>query len=104
MIPRTRVATHPGKILKVDYVEYLGLDQKKFAEHLGISRKHLNNILNEKAALTPEMAVKLGAALDTSAEYWMNLQKNHELSKVQMETNSSKLPKILPELKGVMGA
>jgi len=41
--------------------------------------------------------------LDTSAEYWMNLQKTHELSKAQIETKKSRLPKLLPELKAVMG-
>lgn len=99
MIPKNRITTHPGKILKSDYLEYLDVSQEAFANHLGISRKHLNAIVNEKAAVTPEVAVRLASALNTSPEYWVNLQKMYELTKAQSEIQKSKLPALLPQLR-----
>ncbi len=49
------------------------------ASTLGVSRKTLSKIINEKGAITPDMALRLGRALDTSPELWMNLQKNYDL-------------------------
>ena len=49
------------------------------ASTLGISRKTLSKIINERGAITPDMALRLGRAFDTTPELWMNLQKNYDL-------------------------
>ena len=70
---------HPGEILRELYLEPLGLTVTAVAEALGVSRKTLSALVNERAGVSAEMAYRLGRAFDTSAELWMNLQKNHEL-------------------------
>jgi addiction module HigA family antidote len=74
-----RQPTHPGMIIKEDYLSPLGLSIKEMAANLGVSRKTLSKILNERGAITPEMALRLSRAFDTTPELWLNLQKNYDL-------------------------
>ena len=76
---RKRRPTHPGGILKRHYLEPLSLTITEVADDLGVSRKTLSKIINERGAITPEMALRLAKAFSTSAELWMNLQTNHDL-------------------------
>lgn len=69
-----RKPTSPGEILSEEYLKPLNLSQKKFADHIGCDVKVINRIVNERSAVTAAMAVKLGSALNTSPEFWMNLQ------------------------------
>jgi addiction module HigA family antidote len=70
---------HPGEIIKVLCLEPLGLTVTRAAEALGVSRKTLSAILNGRAGITPEMAVRLSIAFDTSAESWLNQQTQYDL-------------------------
>ena len=63
---------HPGEVLKALCLEPLGVTVTQAAEALGVSRKTLSAILNGRAGITPEMAVRLSIAFDTSAESWLN--------------------------------
>ncbi len=74
-----RKPTHPGKILKEDYLEPLSITITELSKVLSVSRKTLSKIVNERASVTPEMALKLSKAFDTSPELWLNLQKNYDL-------------------------
>lgn len=74
-----RKPTHPGQILKEDYLEQLSITITELSKILGVSRKTLSKIVNERASVTPEMALKLSKAFDTSPELWLNLQKNYDL-------------------------
>jgi addiction module HigA family antidote len=74
-----RQPTHPGRIIKEDYLEPLRLTVTDMANKLGVSRKTLSKIINEGGAITPEMALRLARAFDTSADLWLNLQKNYDL-------------------------
>ena len=74
-----RKPTHPGQILKEDYLEPLGLTITDLSKVLGISRKTLSKIVNERGSVTPAMALKLSRAFDTSPEFWLNLQRNYDL-------------------------
>ncbi len=74
-----RKPTHPGQILKEDYLEPLGLTITDLSKVLGSSRKTLSKIVNERGSVTPAMALKLSRAFDTSPEFWLNLQRNHDL-------------------------
>ena len=74
-----RQPTHPGNILKEDYLLPLSIKIKDMAENLGISRKTLSKIINERGSVTPDMALRLSRAFDTSPNFWMNLQKNYDL-------------------------
>ena len=70
---------HPGKIIKALCLDPLGLSVTAAAKGLGISRKTLSAILNGRAGISPEMAVRLSIAFDTSAESWINQQTQYDL-------------------------
>ncbi|TGJ99062.1 addiction module antidote protein, HigA family, partial [Leptospira selangorensis] len=68
-----RRPTHPGEILLEDIIKPLGLTITEAAKDLGVSRKTLSEIVNGKSPVTPEMAVRIGIATNTSAESWLNM-------------------------------
>ena len=70
---------HPGEILKSLCLEPLGLTVTEAANALGVSRKTLSSILNGRAGISPEMAVRLSIAFDTTAESWLNQQTQYDL-------------------------
>lgn len=74
-----RKPTHPGKIFVEDVLKPLGLTVTKAAEHLGVTRKTLSELVNEKASLSPAMAVRIARATKTSPESWLNLQLKLDL-------------------------
>lgn len=78
---------HPGEILKEDYVIPLKISITDMSKSLCISRKALSEIVNCKAGISPEMALKLGKAFNTTAEFWMNLQDQCDLSKAQLKVD-----------------
>lgn len=72
--------THPGSILREDLLMPLGLNVSKTAEALGVSRKTLSKILNERGAVTAEMAMRLELAFGKpNAEHWLKLQAAYDL-------------------------
>ncbi len=70
---------HPGEILREFCLEPLGLSVTDAAEALGVSRKTLSSILNGRAGISPEMALRLSKAFDTSPESWLNQQQQYDL-------------------------
>ena len=70
---------HPGEILKELCLEPLGISVTAAAQGLGVSRKTLSSILNGRAGISPEMAVRLSIAFDTSSESWLNQQSQYDL-------------------------
>jgi len=76
---RTRKPTHPGAIIRHDYMEPLELGVTALAQRLGVSRKTLSKILNERGCVTPDMALRLSRAFNTTPDLWLNLQQTHDL-------------------------
>ena len=74
-----RQPTHPGKIIREDYLEPLGIPVTDMANLLGISRKTLSKILNQRGSVTPDMALRLSKAFKTTPELWLNMQQNFDL-------------------------
>ena len=70
----TRKPTHPGFVFKEDIMIPLGLSVTEMAKLLGISRKQLSLFINERASLSPDMAIRIGEVTGTSAESWMWMQ------------------------------
>src|SRR5947207_10153565 len=70
---------HPGEVLKVLCLDPLNLTVTETARALGVSRKTLSGILNGRAGISPEMAVRLSIAFNTSAENWLNQQLQYDL-------------------------
>ncbi len=79
MRERKRQPTHPGGILKRQYLEPLQLSVAQVAEALKISRKTFSKIVNERGAVTPDMALRLSRAFETTPELWLNLQQTYDL-------------------------
>lgn len=70
---------HPGAIIKTLCLDPLGVSVTQAAQALRVSRKTLSAILNGRAGISPEMAVRLSIAFDTSAESWLNQQTQYDL-------------------------
>ena len=80
---------HPGEVLRKLCLRPLGVSVTQAAKALGVSRKTLSSILNGRAGISPEMAVRLSMAFDTTAESWLNQQVQYDLW--QAERRRSKL-------------
>jgi addiction module HigA family antidote len=79
LLPNKRPPTPPGEILLYEFLEPLGITQTEFARRLGIPIQRINTIINGRRAVTAETALLLAAALQTTPEFWLNLQRNHDL-------------------------
>lgn len=76
---RKRCPTHPGGILKRHYLEPLGLTVSEVAKALGMSRKTISMLVNERSSVTPDLALRLSRAFETTPELWLNLQQYYDL-------------------------
>ena len=74
-----RRPTHPGEMLREDFLPDYGLTASAMAEAIGVSRQSINELLRERRGISPEMAIRLSIAFDTSAESWLNQQSQYEL-------------------------
>ena len=74
-----RKPTTPGEILSEEFLAPIKMTQKQLAEHIDCDVKVINRLVNERTAVTAEMALKLGAALRTTADFWLNAQKAVDL-------------------------
>ena len=84
---------HPGEILRRLCLEPLGLTVTEAAAGLGVSRKTLSAIVNGRASVSPEMAVRLSLAFGTSAESWLNHQLQYDLWQVQKRRKNLRVVK-----------
>jgi antitoxin HigA-1 len=87
MLKRGLPPSHPGEILREDFIQEKGLTITEVALGLGIARANLSAIVNERAGISPELAVKLSEAFGNTAQFWINLQKNHELWYAERKVN-----------------
>lgn len=74
---------HPGRIVKHDCLEPLDLSVTAAAKVLGVSRQALNNVVNEKAGISPEMAIRLFKAFGGTPESWLQMQVNYDLAEAR---------------------
>jgi addiction module HigA family antidote len=85
---------HPGEVLRELCPEPLRLNVSEAAPALGVSRKTLSAILNGRAGISPEMAVRLSIAFGTSAESWLNQQTQYDLWLVEKRRKSLRVEKL----------
>ncbi len=95
MFDLKRQPIHPGVILKEEFVEPLGLTQTGLADKLKTTFRTVNEILNEKRNISPDMALRLARFFGTSEELWLNLQDQYDLYKAK-EKNKDLLNNIRP--------
>jgi antitoxin HigA-1 len=74
--------THPGEMLREDFLPDFGLTASALAEALGVSRQTINELLRERRAVTPGMALRLSRLFGNSPEFWLNAQRALDLWKV----------------------
>ena len=74
-----RKPTHPGEVLLEDVIKPLGITITEAAQNLGVSRKTLSELVNQKSSLSPEMALRISEATKTSPESWLNMQTKLDL-------------------------
>ena len=85
---------HPGEILRELCLKPLDLTVTQAAAALGVSRKTLSSIVNGRAGISPEMAVRLSLAFGTTAESWMNQQIQHDLWHVEQRRTKLRVAKL----------
>jgi antitoxin HigA-1 len=85
---------HPGQVLRELCLEPLGLSVTDAAEGLGVTRKTLSAVLNGRAGISPEMALRLSIAFDTSPESWLNQQTQYDLWAAQKDKKKLRVKKL----------
>ncbi len=82
---------HPGEVIKELCLDPLGISVTAAAKGLGVSRKTLSALLNGRAGVSPEMAIRLSIAFDTSAESWLNQQSQYDLWQAEQHRDELKV-------------
>jgi addiction module HigA family antidote len=85
---------HPGRLVRHDCLEPLGLTVTKGAKILGVTRQALNNLVNCKAAISPEMAIRLSKAFGSSPEVWLGMQMAYDLAQLEKEADKIKVRRV----------
>ncbi len=85
---------HPGEILRELCLEPLGISVTAAASGLDVSRKTLSSILNGRAGISPEMAVRLSIAFETSSESWLNQQSQYDLWQAEQRRDSLQVSRL----------
>ncbi len=93
-----RTPTHPGEILKEDFLTPLGITQTELAKALKTSFRTINEILNEKRSISPDMALRLSRYFGTSPDVWVGLQADYDLYWARLKSK-----KTIDEIKPLQG-
>jgi antitoxin HigA-1 len=93
-----RTPTHPGEILKEDFLTPLGITQTELAKALKTSFRTINEILNEKRSISPDMALRLSRYFGTSPDVWIGLQADYDLYWAKLKSK-----KTIDEIKPLQG-
>ena len=80
MHPKNRIPSHPGEILREEFLEPLGVTQVEFAAHIGVPLQRVNEIVRKKRGVSSETAWLFAGALGTTPEFWINLQAAYDLA------------------------
>jgi len=87
---------HPGRIVRQECIEALGLTVTAGAKGLGVTRKALSELLNGKSGISPEMALRLSKAFGSSPEVWLGLQMDYDLAQLRSKSGRIKVRKFAP--------
>lgn len=91
---RTKNPPHPGRIVRQECIESLGVTVTDVAKRLGVTRQALNNLVNEKSGISPEMAIRLSKAFGSSPEVWLGLQMEYDLAQAERHAVKIKVNRI----------
>jgi addiction module HigA family antidote len=88
---------HPGRVVRQECLEPLGLTVTAAAKGLGVTRKALSELLNGRAGISPEMAIRLAKAFGGRAEVWLGLQTDYDLARAMKRAGRIKVARITRE-------
>lgn len=77
--------THPGEVLREEFLEPLGLSQNRLAREIGVPPRRINEIVLEKRGITADTALRLARYFGTSESFWMGLQADYDLERARRE-------------------
>ncbi len=86
---------HPGSAIKYDCLEPLGLTVNAGARVLGVARPTLSNVINGKAAISPEMAIRLEKAFGSTADAWLRMQAAYDLAQARKREKDIKVKRVV---------
>ena len=87
---------HPGKVVRVSCLEPLGLNVTEAAKVLGVSRQALSNLVNGRAGMSAEMAIRLAKAFGSTTETWIRLQAAYDVAQAQVREDEIKVERYEP--------
>ena len=98
---RMKNPPHPGRIVRQECIKPLNLTVTDAAARLGVARQTLNNLVNEKAGISPEMAIRLSKAFGSSAEAWLGMQMDYDLAQAEKRAGKINVRRITAAQPGV---
>jgi addiction module HigA family antidote len=94
---RMKNPPHPGRIVRQECIEPLGLTVTDAAAALGVTRQALTNLVTGKAGVSPEMAIRLSKVFGSSADMWLGLQMDYDLAHVEKKAVGLRLKRLAPK-------
>jgi addiction module HigA family antidote len=91
---RMKNPRHPGRIVRQECIEPLGLTVTEAAKRLGVTRQALNNLVNGKGGISAEMAVRLSKAFESSPGVWLGMRMEYDLAQVEKEAHNIKVKRV----------
>jgi antitoxin HigA-1 len=86
-MPKKLAPMHPGEVLREEYLLPLGISAGHLAKACGVPRTRFERIADERTGITADTAVRLGRALNTTPEFWLNLQSHYDLELANAEVD-----------------
>jgi len=96
MLPKKRITTHPGEILREEFLSPLGISQSALARHVGVNPFVINELVRGRRGVSARTAVMLSRALGTTPEFWMGLQADFEMSTLLQTSEGKRAQRIAP--------
>jgi addiction module HigA family antidote len=95
-LPTDRAPTHPGEMLRAEFIEPLGITQTAFAIRLGVSFPRLNEIIKARRSVTPDTALRLARLLGMPADFWLGLQSDWDLWHAMHSDKADEIEALIP--------
>lgn len=95
-LPTHRPPTHPGEMLREEFLTPLGISQSAFAIQLGVSFPRLNEVINAKRSVTPDTALRLAQVTGMSADFWLALQQDWDLWHALRSKDAARIARLKP--------
>lgn len=95
MLPRYRRPTHPGEVIRYEFLEPLHMTQQELAAAVGVTRVRINEIILGKRSITPDTAFRLAQFFNTTADFWIGLQTNFDMWET-LHSNKTEYERIKP--------